>query len=384
MAGVRRRASLIRGGLRLVFAVALGVLGASSVWAEATTERSASVLIWAKVIYDSATGQDTLIQVSNTANSMVHAHCFYVNAAGVCERRPSDPCRRSEDCGRNGPCLPQWQEVDFDIWLTKQQPTHWSAGFGRFPNLLDPTCDRNIDEYECNGAGLDPGRIPPVDDPFYGELRCIEVDLSGAPISGNHLKGEATLITSDGDASKYNAIGILGEPLTNDGDTTLCLGGGITPQCTSGAEYQACPDELRLDHFAERSDNPLFGPESQVRTELTLVPCAEDLETQTPTRVVVQFEVTNEFEQTFSGSTTVECWGSFLLDAGVPVIFDVRALGARAVQTKIRPSNASSSGVVGVSEEFHSVGESQTRAAFNLFGLGERAQTDLIIIPSGP
>jgi hypothetical protein len=384
MAGVRRGTSLIRGGLRLVFAVAIGALCSSSAWAAATSERSSSVLIFPKVIFDSATGQDTLIQIGNTANSMVHAHCFYVNASGVCDRRPSEACRKSSDCGVNGPCIPQWQEVDFDIWLTKQQPTHWAVGFGRFPNILDPTCDRNINNYECDGAGLDPGRIPPVDDPFYGELKCVEVDLSGAPISGNHLKGEATLITADGDASKYNAIGVLGEPLTNDGDTTLCLGGGVSQQCPSGAEYEACPDRLLLDHFAERSDNPLFGPESEVRTELTLVPCAEDFETQTPTRVVVQFEVTSEFEQTFSGSTTVDCWGSFLLNDGVPVIFDVRALGARAVQTLIRPSNASSSGVVGVSEEFHHLGGRQARAAFNIHGVGDRAQTNLIVIPSGP
>ena len=381
MAGVRRRASLISVSLALVSAF---VLGAGSAWAEATTERSASVIIFPKVIYDSATGEDTRIQIANTANSMVHAHCFYVNAAGICERRPSDACRASADCGPNGPCLPQWQEVDFDIWLTKQQPTHWGVGSGRFPNVLDPTCDRNINKYACDGAGIDPGRVPPVDDPFYGELKCIEVDLSGAPISGNHLKGEATLITPDGDASKYNAIGILGEPLTNDGDTTLCLGGGVTPLCTSGAEYEACPDELRLDHFAEGADSPLFGPDSRVFTELTLVPCTEDLETQTPTRVTVQFEVTSEFESTFSGSTTIECWGNFRLSDGAPVIFGISALGARAVQTKIRPSNGSSSGVLAVSEEFHRLGEAETRAAFNVHGLGERAQTDLIIIPTGP
>jgi hypothetical protein len=275
--------------------------------------------------------------------------------------------------------------VDFDIWLTKQQPTHWSAGFGRFPNTLDPTCDRNLNKYDCDGAGLDPGRVPPVDDPFYGELKCIEVDLSGAPISGNHLKGEATLITPDGDASKYNAIGILGEPLTNNGDTTLCLGGEVSPPlCPSGAEYEACPHELRLDHFAERADSPLFGPESEVRTELTIVPCSQDLETQIPTRVVVQFLATSEFETSFSGSTTVDCWSSFFLDDAVRVIFDIRALGARVVQTSIRPSNDSSSGVLAVSEEFHRLGDAEARAAFNVHGLGERTRTDLIVIPTGP
>jgi hypothetical protein len=40
--------------------------------------------------------------------------------------------------------------------------------------------------------------------------------------------------------------------------------------------------------------------------------------------------------------------------------------------------------VLAVSEEFHRLGEAETRAAFNVHGLGEREQTDLIIIPTGP
>jgi hypothetical protein len=351
--------------------------------ADVSSERSSSILIFPKVIFDSETGQDTLIQISNTNNSMVHIHCFYVNAAGVCQRRPSEACRNSDECGINGPCVPQWQEVDFDIWLTKQQPTHWEAGFGRFPNASDRMCDRNVNQYECDGAGFDPGRVPPVDDPFFGELRCIEVDQSGAPLSGNHLKGEATLITTDGDASKYNAIGIAGDPFTNDSDTTLCLGGGVSPFCPTGAEYEACPEMLQLDHFAERADNPLLGPDSSVRTELTLVPCAVDYETQIPTRVVVQFVVISEFEQPFSGSTAVECWSSRLLNEMVPVIFDA-VLGSRVMHTFLSPSDSSPSGVVGISEEFHRLEEAQARAAFNIHGAGERDETNLIVIPAGP
>ena len=54
-----------------------------------------------------------MIQISNTSNNMVHAHCFYVNARTVF----------------NG--APVWQVTDFTIWLTRQQPTHWVASQGR-------------------------------------------------------------------------------------------------------------------------------------------------------------------------------------------------------------------------------------------------------------
>src|SRR6185436_4017648 len=111
--------------LRLVLAITVAC--AVSAKADTTTERSSSILIFPKVVYDSS--RDTIIQISNTSNSMVHAHCFYVDATPL--------CIGSGDCLAgtcSGLCKPQWQEVDFDIWLTKQQPTHWVAGLGRFTN----------------------------------------------------------------------------------------------------------------------------------------------------------------------------------------------------------------------------------------------------------
>jgi hypothetical protein len=279
--------------------------------------------------------------------------------------------------------LPQWFEVNFDIWLTTQQPTHWQVGFGRLNHSLDLACNRNIPNYDCNDAGLDPGRVPPVGDPFYGQLVCIEVDTSGAPLSGNHLKGQATIVSRDGDASEYNAIGILGEPFTNDGDKTLCLGGDVSERCPTGAEYRPCPKILVLDHFAEHADSPILGPESEVRTELTLIPCGADFERQVPEKVVVQFRITNEFELTFSASTTVECWGSFLLD-DMNLIFDLSRLGTRVVQTQMEVSNLSTSGIIGISEETHSLNGVRSRAAFNLHEIGDREATDLLVIPEGP
>ena len=373
MSGVKRFVRCL--GLLLVLIQAGGAVA----HAETSTERSGSVLVFPKVIFDGS--RDTFIQITNTSNSMVHAHCFYVSAVPECNGVGScldDTCV--------GECIPSWVEVDFEIWLTKQQPTSWSAGFGRLSDPNDSVCFRNFqngnENYDCYGAGLDPGRVPPVSDPFVGELKCIEVDPSGAPISGNHLKGEATIVGTTGDASKYNAIGVIGLD-ANNGDTTLCLGGGVSDRCPSGAEYNGCAETLILDHFAQGADSPLFGSTSSVTTELTLVPCSQDFETQNPSRVVVQFLITNEYEQSFSASTTVDCWANFELN-DVNLIFDLSRLSTRAVQTRMRPASGTPIGILGVSEEYHSLSGQTARAAFNIQQEGERAGTDYIVIPEGP
>src|SRR5262245_48910243 len=231
-----------RGRVGLMAAALVGlVVGGAQ--AQVTTERSASILVFPRVISDGT--RDTIIQITNTSNSMVHAHCFYINGAPTDLTFPPDPVLNP----------PLWTEVDFDIWLTKQQPTHWVVSAGRLVDATDRPCDNNPPFFTCNDAGIDPGRVPPVQEFFTGELKCIEVDASGAPVSGNHLKGEATLVTfdicdpfehtcvisgfecddneecdlgpenddpADFDVAKYNAIGIIGNE-NNDGDGILCL-----------------------------------------------------------------------------------------------------------------------------------------------------------------
>jgi len=369
----------------LLAALLLAVLHAPGpVAADTTTEHPASILIFPKVVYDGT--RDTLIQISNTANSMVHARCFYVNAAPIC-RGTTGSCI---DGSCNGPCEPQWQELDFNIWLTKQQPTHWIAGLGRIENPLDIPCfrDPTPGNYACNGSGLDPGRVPPLPFPFTGEMRCVEVDQSGAPISGNHLKGEATIVTRDADASKYNAVGILGEPFSNNGDNTLCLGGGVTADCPTGAEYEGCPGRSYLPIFSGGADNPIFGPTSQVTTEVTVAPCRSDLERQDPTAVTVQFVAVNEFEQPLSASTPVECWRSFFLNE-ISNIFTVRGTGgSRLLQTSMRPvlqSNGKFSSFVAVVEEHHTLaGGASARVAYDVHHVNEFGENELIVLPAGP
>lgn len=379
------------GFMRRTLAVA-GTLGllAGIAGADVTTERSASILVFPKVI--AAGTRDTIIQITNTSNSMVHAHCFYVNGGLTNPAAPFDPIFNPQ----------LWQETDFDIWLTRQQPTMWVASQGRKFDPSDKSCTRT--KFDCYGAGLDPGLVPQTIANFTGELKCIEVDTSGAPIPGNHLKGEATLVntslTNNGDVAKYNAIGIVGDPTGRgavDADGILCLGGdGSAEPCTfsedSGPEYAACPQTWILNHFAERAEDPIAEDNpgtssSTVHTDVTIVPCTENFETQAPTSVVVQFSVTNEFETSFSASTTVTCWTNTSLEK-IANAFTRDALQTDFAQTRMRPAGGNSaSGFLVVAEEFHTAtvtGTTRTSsAAVNAHIEGDRPGPDLITLPGG-
>jgi hypothetical protein len=298
---MRRQRGLVR-LVGLATLVGLGIAAKPAV-ATVTTERSASILVFPKVIADGT--RDTIIQITNTSNNMRHAHCFYVNGA------LTDPSAPQSDLNP-----PLWTETDFDIWLTKQQPTHWVASTGRLLNPADATCRSTTcdpsssggDHADCCDAGQDPGHVPPVGPDFTGELKCIETEATDMPVSGNSLKGEATIVESaTNDVSKYNAIGLQGFD-TNTGDGVLCIGGDVSDACPRGAEYAACPDTWMLDHPLVGSEDPVVAQAdcgegtctSSVSANLTVVPCSEDFEHQSPPPVLLSFLVTNEFEQTFS------------------------------------------------------------------------------------
>lgn len=359
-----------------------------------STERGSSVLIFPKVIFDPTAilgdyPTDTLIQISNTSNSLVHAHCHYINAA---PGRPDLPVSEENP--------PQWEEINFDIFLTKQQPTHWVVGLGRTQDPSDPICASDpqlntVTNRDCVNAGFDPGRIPLTPQPFIGELRCVEVDSSGAPINGNHLKGEATIVRqvpgavgTRWESSKYNAIGLhgLNDIYSNNSDFTLCIGGGVRPGCPTGPEYAACPQRLLLNHYAVEAEDPIIdslsGDSGPVTTEVTIVPCSQDLERLERTIVTLQFRIINEFEELYSASTTVDCWRTFSLEDVAFNIFDEAVLGSRFVQTQIS-TPAEQSGILGVVEEYHRQGTLVSTGARDIPFDGERVNGDIMAIPEG-
>src|SRR5262249_32796732 len=140
----------------------------------------------------------------------------------------------------------------------------------------------------------------------------------------------------------------------------LQIGGG------SGAEYQACPSTLILDHLFDGAVDPVTVPipgvdrlvvRRTVTSTLTLVPCGDDFVSQTPGSTTAQFLGFNEVEQRFWRSRTVNC----LLDSQLSnidtrnptrSIFSAGVAGTIAGQTRIRGvgSAATGNGLLGVAQ----------------------------------
>ena len=260
-----------------------------------STERPSSILIFPKVVNGDAS---TVIQITNTANSLTHAHCFYVNGASV-----------------NG--QPLWQVTDFELALTRQQPTHWGAGTGRAVNPSDPQ--------KTSGAGIDPGLVPPVPPGFTGYLVCVETLADGTPTSGNSLVGMATVgaigQAGPNSVSKYSAVGIPGclsdngpcgsGGTANNGDNILSL---------DNAEYAACPGGAYLNFESEGGSDPALvaagNTASTVSTNLSLVPCGIDFENLIPESTTLTAEVRDEFEtRTSVFPIDVDCYFAEALSA---------------------------------------------------------------------
>jgi hypothetical protein len=351
---------------RWLIAVALACLLPRGVAAQVTTEQSASILFFPKVIADGT--WDTTIQIANVSSNQRSAHCFYVDAALANPDAPPGPDN-----------LPVWSTIDFDIWLTPMQPTHWGVSHGRSDNPTDTTCDPT--NFDCDGAGYDPGNILPVPPGFRGEAVCVEVDASGFPVPGNALIGKATLTNLDtGDIATYSAIGLHGED-SNNMDGVLCLGGGMSAQCPSGAEYAGCPDTWILDHPTDGSTDPVAGGTSTVSTIITVVPCRQDFHAKLGAAVTVQFLIMNAFEERFSASTTVTGWA----DVALSTIFQTSVVGSDYAQTDITTVDSSdtpASGIAVVAQTFRTAAGSTTSTATSLHSQGTRSDADLIVIPA--
>jgi len=277
---------------------------AGAAHASSSDSRQGSILIFAKVVNNAQ--RDTVIQITNTGNMVNRARCFYLNGSN---------CR----------------STDFDITLTKQQPTHWRAGEGRPVNLLDP--------FGSDGAGIDPGLIPPVAPGFAGALVCVEVSEEGTPLAQNKLKGEATLLdisdSGTNNTSEYNAITFQGG--ANNMDENLAL---------NASEYDACSNEHQVNYYSlpDQAD-PVIGENSAVVHNLTVLPCDLDLTRRNPTAFTVNFVASDEFEGRTSGSFSGSCWLNLSLNG--------LNLGAGATLFGTVDLSTSDGPVMMVSESFH-------------------------------
>jgi hypothetical protein len=298
--------------------------------------------------------------------------------------------------------------LDFQITLSPGQPIGFlaSTGLGTLP------CDPIFPGPGCIGnAGGLVREVP--EDPFQGELKCVQTDENDVPVVENDLKIEATVVSTTAGgpgvattAASYNGIGFEAlEEGSGDPADPLCLGSlpmGTPAGVECAAEYAPCPSVLHVEHFFDGAVTELG---STVTTDLTLVPCSENLGSpvaQERLRVTAQMLVYNEFEQRFSTNSVVNCYQATQLSdidtqpgpAGNAFsIFSAGVEGTITGQTRIRgingPQGPLGYGLIGVACEDHSVGGGPTLAttAFNLQHVGFREGGDAVyrtLFPAAP
>ena len=381
--------------------VVLGLSAAAR--ADVLSDQTAAILVVPKIVVDTSRGIDTLIQISNASGTPVSMQCFYVNATPTCGNG-TGTCISGQrfaelpQCTPASACEQQWQETDFRIVLTKNQPIAWLASTGavdcrRTENGINSDLGDNPPCFPLDGifrigeggqSNLGSSVPPVAQDPFIGELKCVTVDENDQPVPRNDVYSHVTLLgplqtDTRRDVSGYNTIGIQAMA-ENNGDRTLVLGRAGD----EGVEYNGCPNILILDHFFDFAIDPISG--EQVVTDLTLVPCSEDFLRQEVFKTTAQFLVFNEFEQRFSTSKSVQCYREIQLsnidtNTNDRSIFSAQVAGTLTGQTRIRgvvgSNPAYGNTLIGVAEEFRRSGS----AAFNLHAQGVRPQKDYIYLP---
>ncbi len=310
-------------GLGMVLAV-LALSGARA-RADISSDKAGSVVVFPKVIADGT--RDTLISLTNTSNMQAYAHCEYVLGTGFCAIS-GNTCSTLFDCtgGVGDVCETNWQLGNFDVILTRQQPTIWRVSTGR---VFDPTLEgtgacqnfgTSPPRQKCPGffltmpddTGGGAGVLPPPGSPFFrGELKCFQVNPDGSLLAGDWLKGEATIETlGSTQISTYNSINIQLADQAAESPSVVDL---------NGIEYNACPEAVEFTHFASGASN--FVAEGlnasacttsgcPVHTEITVVPCTENFAEPFGEQVAVNINVTDEFENPRSGGFTLNCWAN--------------------------------------------------------------------------
>src|SRR5262245_58405900 len=403
----RRMTMLIKKTLSLLGAAAAVGLALSPMAQAATySDTSAAVLVWPRIIVDDE--RDTVVQLTNQSSQPAAAHCFYINGNTRCDNTGA-VCESRFDCeedGVFGSCQPGWIEINFDVILTRDQPLAWSAARGLASGVPGESLEDG--KVPCPGGFADPcippetnagTRVPPVgESPFVGELKCIQVDrVTRLPVEcqgvacRNDLEGAATITQVqssrriDIDTQKYNAAGLRTSQAGVNGDSLLVIGG-------PDAEYQPCPEVLVFNHLFDGAIDPISGIWA-ARSEISLVPCTQNLLTQEVPHVTVQFLVYNEFEQRLSTSRPVNCLLTTTIsriDTTQPErsIWNASLQGTVAGQTRITGVEG---GLIGVGSlnfccrrpdcSCDSSGIIEAGAAYNLNQRGDREEPDFIQIP---
>lgn len=323
MHALRGRSMRLRSVLLSLALLGAGIGGPQVALADIASDHPAAILVFPKILVDTANGLDTLIRLSNVSDTSINVYCFYVNATPQCTLGldPVTSCFPNEfRCfgefqgeTQSGDCRAKWQETDFLIRLTQDQPTGWLVSEGESINcrFIDGLCS-NDGTTRCDmdadcGPGnrcvqppclplfdgpfgrtgpngqVNEGAVPPSpEDPFIGELKCIAVDEALRPVARNDLKGEVLIgevlpgPDQEIELAGYNAIGIPALLNVCQANKTCSLSGAtcqVDQNCTStnnrdntlviggppaAAEYEGCPNILILDHFFDGAVDPLI------------------------------------------------------------------------------------------------------------------------------
>jgi hypothetical protein len=371
--------------LASVVAATMVLASASIATADVVSDQSGAVVIFPKIVVDTSgvfgPPTDTELQITNTSNSVVSARCVLVDTTPRCigtDGTPDTACTEAGEadgdarCASGSRCTPQWRKGnDFQFTLTKRQPISWKASDGllSFPcggPVQDPNAPSGCQFGSNVSSDGSPSSIPPVgDDPFFGEIKCAQVNpddfsptvgFSDGNDRGGDLSGKATIVSINPvDARKYNAVHLKSTGI-NNGDDVLQIGG-------PNAEYNGCPHALILQHLFDGAEVEYDGGISSVVTDLTLVSCSQDFLNDQTSPVTLQLLVFNEFEQRFSASQRFDCWTEVQLSDLVNrpgtgddnfSLWSVNVQGTLTGQTRIRPvaSSTRANGVLGIGEEF--------------------------------
>jgi hypothetical protein len=270
------------------FVIAIGVLlcGSSAFAAQnvGNTSQKGSLLIFPQI--DVSPGWDTIVRISNDANTAVDLTCYYMN-----ERK-----------GRR----------DFHIRLTRKQPIWFSVAqhSGTFPVAQFPT-DANP---------LIPGFVT------RGVLACWATDVaSSAQISHNHLSGNATVSLVDGEAGEQFAFTYPSWNFTARdvaAGATVGTPGRLDLTGVSGA-YDACPSYL-IGHFSPQGAIVVGSNAANFVgvTDLSVAGCNLDFKQDyIPHFTKLKLEVWNEQEVKFTGA--YECADSTKFLQLFPGVVDV-------------------------------------------------------------
>jgi hypothetical protein len=295
----------------LFFAVLLSGGTALAAQNVANTSQKGSLLIWPLITIDPADGADTIIEISNDANSTVKIECYYVN----------------EKKGR----------VDFDFHLTGKATASWSVKTLDGDQVQPPV-------FPISGS-FSPGPPYAPTSIYRGELVCFATNAGvRAQIAWNHLTGTATVTNSSTDtdsvsraqAFRYNAWSFVARNargLPEKSGVKQGTPGKLELTGNGAGTYDACP----LYNIANFMPNgAALGGLRTINNVLTVVSCNQDLRQDYDLYLTkLKFTVWNAVESSFTGAyICVDSVHSVGLGVGNPNLVNGSNFGYSTLKTQ--------------------------------------------------